>query len=125
MPTRKCVRPLAPVGANGRVDKNGHSRIRGVTQTDAHGQFGRPICVAPLEMPLVPLVLQTGTKDRSSWRASVAHVVDLLVLVCITIGLKGEVFSPDCAVSVARPGPLQTGTKAPYSTSGSGCGGYD
>jgi hypothetical protein len=35
MQTRKCVAPLEPPqGANGRADKNGHSRIRRATQTD-------------------------------------------------------------------------------------------
>jgi hypothetical protein len=35
---KKCIAPLEPTpDANGRVDKNGHFRVRGATEMDARG----------------------------------------------------------------------------------------
>jgi hypothetical protein len=40
-------------GANPRRKRtHDHFPVRQATQTDARGQFGRPKCAAPLEMPL-------------------------------------------------------------------------
>jgi hypothetical protein len=44
----------SPLGANRRAVKNDNFRVRGAIRTDARDHSRYSICVAPLEMPLVP-----------------------------------------------------------------------
>jgi hypothetical protein len=60
---RRCTRPL------GGPDRDANS-VRASTETDKNGPFVSPVCVGPLEMPLV--YLRVGARGMCLSRASLA-----------------------------------------------------